>query len=387
MVSTRQNCKRPVRLPRWGELCLLLGAIMLLASPAFAESWPRAGDVQVVRSFSPAEGEIPLGDPCHVTWSVTPVVGQSLQGLFISEQYPEWLELEGLTARLDGVIVQAYLEIGPTGEVSPGMRPHRFVFWDVESGYTDFTIPEGSTLSIEYDLVSDTAGYVDCDANGWYGSLEAEPMGAVGGFVEGDPALQFGQTPLTLQSFTVTDTGSHLALSWRLYLEGEDEFFRLQRGESADPLASRPLDGEIRNGPGDYRYDDHAALPGRDYWYWLAMLDEEGEIARYLGPATGRLAGLAAPVAARLSGFPNPFNPTTVIRFELPEAGRVDLSIYDVHGRRLRTLVAGELSGGAHERGWDGRDDLGRELPSGSYFARLHRLGQEPERFKLVLLR
>jgi len=364
-----------------------VGLVALVPAIAGAESWPREGDVLANRTFAPVEGEIPLGEPCHVTWSITPLVGQALQGLFISEQYPDWLELSNLTARLDGAIVNAYLEIGATGAVEPGLRPYRFVFWDVESGLTDFSIPEGSTLSVEYDLVSDTAGYVDCAKNGWFGHLTAEPQGAVGGFLEGDPSLQFGETPLTLQSFTVTDMGSHLALSWQLYLEGEDEQFRLQRGENPDPRGSAPLDGEIRNGPGDYRYDDHEARPGIDYWYWLAMLDEAGEVTRYLGPATGHLAGTASVLAARLSGFPNPFNPRTVIRFDLPEAGRVDLSIYDLRGRRLCRLADEEMESGAHERTWNGRDDLGRELPSGSYFARLHRPGRAPEHFKLILLR
>lgn len=68
---------------------------------------------------------------------------------------------------------------------------------------------------------------------------------------------------------------------------------------------------------------------------------------------------------------PNPFNPTTAIRFSIPEIGRVYLAVYDVNGRLVRVLIDGELSVGAHEVTWDGRDEVGHEVASGVYLARL----------------
>jgi hypothetical protein len=70
--------------------------------------------------------------------------------------------------------------------------------------------------------------------------------------------------------------------------------------------------------------------------------------------------------------YPNPFNPKTSVRFDLPAAGRVDLAIYDVAGRAVRTLIRGETrSAGPHEVAWDGRDDGGREAAAGVYFVRV----------------
>ncbi len=69
--------------------------------------------------------------------------------------------------------------------------------------------------------------------------------------------------------------------------------------------------------------------------------------------------------------FPNPFNPSTDIRFSLPEDRIVDLTIYDHRGRVVRTLVQGKLAGGDHAIIWDGRDDQGAPLPSGPYIYRL----------------
>lgn len=76
--------------------------------------------------------------------------------------------------------------------------------------------------------------------------------------------------------------------------------------------------------------------------------------------------------AALLGNFPNPFNPSTEIRFNLTEEAEVDLAIYDVSGRRLRDLLSGEVrEAGEHGVHWDGLDDGGRPAPSGVYFVRL----------------
>lgn len=364
-------------------------AMVLLppAPSARALAWPTEGQVEVRRVFSEPTLNIPLGDPCHVSWSLTPIVGLALEGLFLSEQYPDWLVFENLQARLDGQPVTVYLEIGALGEVTPGLRPHRFVFWDVESGMTDFAVPEGATLTVEFDLSSESAGTVPTTENGWFGRLQSEPKRAVGGYLTDGPDLHFGQTPLTLLAFEAHDAGDHIRLRWELHLEGETEQFRLQRGETGDPRNSLPLTAAIHEGPGDYSYEDREALPGREYWYWLAMLDAAGDVGRYLGPARGMLAGPTPPPASLLRNFPNPFNPRTTLRFETPEPGRVDLAVYDLRGRLLRHLAAEELDAGVHERIWDGRDDAGRELPSGSYFARLHRPGRPLTLHQLTLLR
>jgi hypothetical protein len=68
---------------------------------------------------------------------------------------------------------------------------------------------------------------------------------------------------------------------------------------------------------------------------------------------------------------PNPFNPSTQIRYELPQGDRVRLSIYDVTGRELRVLVDEVKEAGTHTASWDGTDRNGQALASGVYFYRL----------------
>ncbi len=83
--------------------------------------------------------------------------------------------------------------------------------------------------------------------------------------------------------------------------------------------------------------------------------------------------GVSSPRQAfmELRAIPNPFNPRTTIRFDLPAAGPVRLTVCDLAGRLVRVLVEGEIPAGSHEAVWDGRDASDRAAPSGSYLARL----------------
>ncbi len=94
-----------------------------------------------------------------------------------------------------------------------------------------------------------------------------------------------------------------------------------------------------------------------------------------------------SPAALGLApAYPNPFNPSTTLSFTLPAPGAAELSILDVSGRRVRTLLAAMQPAGAQTRHWDGRDDDGRPLASGLYLARLAAQGETRVQ-RLLLLR
>ena len=76
-------------------------------------------------------------------------------------------------------------------------------------------------------------------------------------------------------------------------------------------------------------------------------------------------------VMSNLQAAPNPFNPSTVLRFAVPVGGDMDLAVFDLKGRRVRQLHQGALPAGSHDFTWDGRNEGGRPLSSGVYFARL----------------
>lgn len=90
-------------------------------------------------------------------------------------------------------------------------------------------------------------------------------------------------------------------------------------------------------------------------------------------PAMHEVRAEDLPVDFRLlQNTPNPFNPTTTIKYEAPvHAGHVEIAIHDVAGRLVATLHSGECTPGTHEIVWDGLDDHGNRVASGTYFVRM----------------
>jgi hypothetical protein len=102
-------------------------------------------------------------------------------------------------------------------------------------------------------------------------------------------------------------------------------------------------------------------------------------------------SGIAAPEAVFVNRLdqnaPNPFNPTTVIRYSVGQDGvPVKLVVYDVAGRRVATLKDGVSNAGQHAARWDGRDSSGAPVASGVYFARLE-VGGWAATQKMLLLK
>jgi hypothetical protein len=83
--------------------------------------------------------------------------------------------------------------------------------------------------------------------------------------------------------------------------------------------------------------------------------------------------------------YPNPFNPETTIEFSLARSEKVQLAVYNIKGQRVKTLYDGYRSAGDHQVVWNGRDERGRELPSGVYLYRLVTDKEEITRKMMIL--
>lgn len=133
-------------------------------------------------------------------------------------------------------------------------------------------------------------------------------------------------------------------------------------------------------------YDDHSVTPGGRYAYRLsvqtATYQENSGDVWILVPAE-----LGAPLALRLDPvYPNPFQTQTHLNFATPGVGTVRLAIFDVAGRHVMTVLERELTPGWRSVSWDGRDRMGRSVPSGAYFAKLESAGNMEIR-KIVVAR
>ncbi|MEZ4388573.1 MAG: endonuclease [Candidatus Krumholzibacteriia bacterium] len=128
-----------------------------------------------------------------------------------------------------------------------------------------------------------------------------------------------------------------------------------------------PVDDKERRRNDVVEQYQHNRNPFVDHPEWVDLLFGDGFTPVYEVPTAA---------VALLGAAPNPFNPATSIAFTLAEPGRADLLVYGLDGKLVRTLASGPCSAGRHDVTWRGRDDLGREVPSGAYVVRLRSAGR-----------
>jgi hypothetical protein len=128
----------------------------------------------------------------------------------------------------------------------------------------------------------------------------------------------------------------------------------------------------------------------RGYYVYVTAIDfngNESEPSNEIDYATAAESGSYIPAVYALhQNLPNPFNPTTTIRIDLPAAANVTLSIFNVRGQLVRQLVDEDLTAGVKKVIWDGRDGAGRSVASGIYFYSV-RAGEFSDTKKMILLK
>jgi uncharacterized repeat protein (TIGR01451 family) len=205
----------------------------------------------------------------------------------------------------------------------------------------------------------------------------------------------FGEpTPVDLLEAAADSTGEGIRLHWRAGADESGAHWLIFRREAAgrdDPGDAAPEgydpvggDHDFR-GAGPHEYLDRDVEGGQWYVYLVARVAPSGAVdysAPLLAHAPGGVVRLEL-----LPVVPSPFSGRTDFAFLVPApGGRVRLAVFDVAGRRVRVLYDGPAVAGRHALGWDGRDEAGRRLASGVYFARLS-LGDEARNRRLVLMR
>ena len=115
-----------------------------------------------------------------------------------------------------------------------------------------------------------------------------------------------------------------------------------------------------------------------------ATTDGSGHFTLSLGALPEGSAALPQQFALG-ANYPNPFNPSTIIPYQLPTTMHVRLEVFNILGQRIATLVDGERSGGFHTAGWDATDAAGQAMAAGVYFYRLSGDGMHVTR-RMVLI-
>ncbi len=118
--------------------------------------------------------------------------------------------------------------------------------------------------------------------------------------------------------------------------------------------------------------------PRRDLNFWIVKAEDD--------PTPVQEKVKATPGFMLAQNYPNPFNPETTIEYSTPQSGKVKLTVYDVTGKEIKTLVNHAESAGSHSITWNAADNAGNTVPSGTYIYKLE-YGDHVLHHKLLLLK
>jgi Lamin Tail Domain len=209
--------------------------------------------------------------------------------------------------------------------------------------------------------------------------------------------------PVTLSTFSAQYISGNAILNWSTQSEDANMGWNIYRsitvnmGQSIVINAEGMIEGAgTTSEPTDYIYEDeHEIEFNTVYWYWIESISNAGEVELF-GPVTlttpyGDPNSNSTPVPIEYGlyqNYPNPFNPSTEISFMLAENSLVELSIYDIKGRKVTTLLNDQLVSADQLQSivWNGVDDGGKKVSSGLYFYKLD-TGSKIEAKRMLLVK
>ncbi|NIR51943.1 T9SS type A sorting domain-containing protein [candidate division KSB1 bacterium] len=200
----------------------------------------------------------------------------------------------------------------------------------------------------------------------------------------------FETVPVELASFSANVVQNDVELLWVTASESNNFGFDIERRSERRQVWSKIgfVQGQgTTNVPTHYSFSDAALQPGV-YKYRLKQIDTDGtfEFSRVVMAVVG-----LPEIFVLAQNFPNPFNPTTEIQYQIPinldgaAVQKTILKIFNLLGQEVRTLIDREEAPGFYSVEWNGRDDFGNLAPSGVYIYRL-RSGNFVDSKKMVLV-
>lgn len=187
--------------------------------------------------------------------------------------------------------------------------------------------------------------------------------------------------PQSPDHMMISQLGPDIKLQWQ-NRNPESDSITIQRGPGPDDFSDRAVVG-----PTDSVFVDSLVIPGVPYYYRLKIIKQDSTeiqsypIMRFDFPVTAVKSTRPAAKFGLSSNYPNPFNPTTVIRFGVGSSELVGLRVYDVLGRLVKTLVDKVETPGNYEVRFNGAG-----MPTGVYFCRMEADGFS-RTIKMLLLK
>ena len=279
-------------------------------------------------------------------------------------------------------------------------RGEAFYFLN-DQGLSELTIPVGGSASSVAPSLAATSlsGSVRLSATGPEGAVSRVEVGetpdarrGLDAFDHVAPPAEFAQTAIRLRASGVAHARRQFLAREVRAPAGDGHTYTLHlQSEDAEPvtltahaLPSRPgtqvvLIDEATDARYDLRTSPTLTLtPSSPTSTWTLLVGSRAYVASEMDVAADRL--VIEPPA------PNPFRDRTTIQYVLPEAIEVEIAVYDLLGRRIRTLVDDRQPNGAHTVRWNGTGSNGAPLASGMYFVRMQ-MGDVQQVHKVVYLR
>ncbi|RLC56948.1 MAG: hypothetical protein DRH89_04555, partial [Candidatus Cloacimonadota bacterium] len=165
----------------------------------------------------------------------------------------------------------------------------------------------------------------------------------------------------------------------------------LEGNIDAPPLFVDPENGNYHLSWTNYPLPDSTMSPCIDSGDPNSPLDPDGTIADMGAFYFDQNVGIEDPVLPgakySLSNYPNPFNPSTTIEFSIRSDSKIELSIYNIKGQKVKQLISNQLTLGEHSIIWKGDDDSGSSVSSGIYFYKLNVNGRTEAVKKCLLIK
>ena len=199
--------------------------------------------------------------------------------------------------------------------------------------------------------------------------------GNVSGYSDGVSSTPVDLTaPSAPQNLVAVGGDGEVTLTWQS--NSEEDFSRYYVYGGTPPIPVTVIDSTVSITDTTLTLTD--LINDTAYWYRVTAVDTSGNESGYSNEvlatpyvlALDELQGVPTEFALH-QNHPNPFNPTTTLRFDLPEATDVVLVIYDLLGQEVVRLVDSYLEPGYQQVVWDGRNRYGREVSSGIYIIRM----------------
>lgn len=173
-----------------------------------------------------------------------------------------------------------------------------------------------------------------------------------------------------------------ITFSWNVTYADNCEGFNVYRSESQDDFFNIVNDNLI-TGQDQFSFQDGTTLAGKKYYYKLEEVTHSGLTKFH---HTISVTALTPENYSLSQNFPNPFNMKTSFKYQIPTRQHVLIEVYNVLGRKLKTLVNDQKEPGFYTVYWDGVDDQGKSVVSGIYFYHIAANGYHMTR-KMIIVR